>query len=129
MSACRFFQHTGSPQGILAASTFSIRSNRAPFDLSLILTGYRFLLDRERRVHLLSGKDFGASGHGVFRAKEEGESNHVPPLVPPYRDADGLMGRHQVLSRRTRHFYRYVRSLLCGLRLLNTNVATSSSIQ
>lgn len=67
---------------------------------------YEFIVGRQRRVHLFLGEAVGTSGHSVLRSKEERETDHVPTLVPSYRDADGFMGRHQILSGRTWHLYR-----------------------
>lgn len=61
----------------------------------------------QRRLRLLPGEDFRAARHGVLRSSEEGQPNHVPPPVPPYRDAYDFVGCDQVLSWGSWHLHRY----------------------
>lgn len=68
-----------------------------------------FVVGRKRCLHVFSGETHGAPRHGVLRVAQEGKANHVSSYVPSYRDANDIVGRYEILSRRPRYFYRYVR--------------------
>lgn len=68
-----------------------------------------FIVDRKRCLHVFSGETHGAPWHGVLRVAQEGKANHVSSYVPSYRNANDIVGCYEILSRRPRYFYRYVR--------------------
>lgn len=75
---------------------------------------------RKRLLRLFSGETHRTPRHCVLRIAQEGKANHISSHVPSYRDANDIVGRYEILSRRSRHLCRYVR--------IDNNVVISSLV-
>lgn len=77
--------------------------------ISLSASCVMFIVGRKRCSLVFSGETHGAPWHGVLRVAQERKANHVSSYVSSYRDANDIVGCYEILSRRPRYFYRYVR--------------------
>lgn len=82
---------------------------RDDWSQSLSISCAMFVIGCKRCLHVFSGETHGAPWHSVLRLAQERKANHVSSYVPSYRDANDIVGRYKILSRRPRYFYRYVR--------------------
>lgn len=106
---CQPVDWTDNPMAMRVSSStvswYLVGFAKNPF--AFFFSPIRTRTGRPRLLRVLPGQDLRAAGHGVLHAAQKGQPDQLPAPVPPHRDADDLVGCHQVLPGRTRHLYRF----------------------